>query len=99
LAGRHGMALQNVTLSNPTEVANKGAIGAIGSGRQKFNSLTLKFATHGTYADFKGFMEELERSLRIVDLASLSLQEADNNQAGQEPRYRYDITIRTYWLK
>lgn len=99
LAGRHGMALQNVTLSNPTEVANKGAIGAIGSGRQKFNSLTLKFTTHGTYADFEGFMEELERSLRIVDLASLSLQEADNNQAGQEPRYRYDITIRTYWLK
>lgn len=99
LASRHGMAIQNVTLSNPTATDEKGAIGAIGSSRQKYNSLTLKFATHGTYPNFKAFMEDLERGLRIVDLVSLSLQEADNNQAGQEPRYRYDITIRTYWLK
>lgn len=99
LAARHGMALQNVTLSNPTQDAQKTAIGAIGTSRQKFNSLTLKFATHGTYPDFKGFIQDLEKSLRIVDLVSLSLQEADTNQSGQEPRYRYDITIRTYWLK
>lgn len=99
LASRHGMTIQNVTLSNPTATDDKGAIGAIGSGRQKFNSLTLKFATRGTYANFKGFIEDLERSLRIVDLVSLSLQEADNQVGGQEPRYRYDITIRTYWLK
>ncbi len=99
LAARHGMALQNVTLSNPTEAAEKGAIGAIGSSRQKFSSLTLKFTTHGTYGNFKGFMEDLERSLRIVDLVSLSLQEASDNVPGKEPRYRFDITIRTYWLK
>lgn len=99
LAGRHGMALQNVTLSNPTATAEKGAIGAIGSGREKFNSLTLKFTTHGTYANFRGFIEDLERSLRIVDLVSLNLQEGSDNKPGQEPQYRYDITIRTYWLK
>ncbi len=99
LAGRHGMALQNVTLSNPTATQEKGAIGAIGSGREKFQSLTLKFAAHGTYADFRGFIEDLERSLRIVDLVSLSLQEGSDNKPGQEPRYRYDITVRTYWLK
>ncbi|MBI2611109.1 type 4a pilus biogenesis protein PilO [Candidatus Kaiserbacteria bacterium] len=99
LAGRHGMALQNVTLSNPTANSEKGAIGAIGGGRQKFNSLTLKFTTHGTYANFRGFIEELGQSLRIVDPVSLSLQGGSDNSSGQEPRYRYDITIRTYWLK
>lgn len=99
LAGRHGMALQNVTLSNPTNNTEKSAIGVIGSGRQKFNSLTLKFATQGTYANFRSFMDELEQSLRIVDLASLSLQGVDSNRIGAEPSYRYDIAIRTYWLK
>lgn len=101
LAGRHGMALQNVTLSNPTESSQqkKGAIGTISGGREKYNSLTLKFATHGTYTNFKSFMDDLERSLRIVDLVTLSLQGASDNIAGQEPRYRYDITLRTYWLK
>ncbi len=100
LAGRHGMALQNVTLSNPTEsTQQKGAIATISGGREKYNSLTLKFATHGTYANFRLFMEDLERSLRIVDLVTLSLQGASDNIVGQEPRYRYDITLRTYWLK
>lgn len=100
LASRHGMALQNVTLSNPTDATQqKGAIKTISGNREKYNSLTLKFATHGTYKNFKEFMVDLERSLRIVDLVTLSLEEASDNIAGQEPRYRYDITLRTYWLK
>ena len=100
LAGRHGMALQNVTLSNPTDTTKqKGAIGAISGGREKYKSLTLKFATQGTYGNFKGFMDDLERSLRVVDLVSLSLEGASENKLGEEPRYRYDITLRTYWLK
>lgn len=99
LAGRHNMALQNVTLSNPAATAEKGAVGAISGGKQKYNSLTLKFSTHGAYSDFRGFMEDLERGLRVVDLVSLSLRAAGERIADEEPRYRYDVTIRTYWLK
>ena len=103
LASTFGMALQNVVISSPSsESADNTVIGSTGAGKQKYDSLTLKFATHGTYADFVAFMESLESSLRIVDLVALSLTpEAQGGGAarGAAPSYKYDITIRTYWLR
>jgi Tfp pilus assembly protein PilO len=99
LAVRHGMALQNVILSNPRDETESGAVSAIGAGRQKYSSLTLKFTTFGSYENFRAFMHDLESSLRIVDLVSLNLQEARDFQSVTELLYRYDITVRTYWLK
>ena len=112
VAGRFGMNLQNVVISNPAgESADKTVIGAINAGKQKYDSLTLKFTTRGTYSNFVQFMQELESSLRIVDVVSLSLAQggsiAGASQAGDGARvtvspesiYKYDITIRTYWLR
>lgn len=111
IAGTFGMALQNVVISNPaSESADKTVIGSIGAGKQKYDSLTLKFTTRGTYANFVRFMESLELSLRIVDLVSLSISPDGTGRAikpqgagtaveTMESFYRYDITIRTYWLR
>lgn len=102
LAVLHGMALQNVIVSNaPIEKSAPGSVGGGLGSRQKYDSLTLKFSTRGTYSDFTAFLKDLETSLRIVDLVSLKLQQEPDPlpQARAEPIYRYDITIRTYWLK
>lgn len=97
LASRHGLALQNVVISNPTTGReNGGAIAAVGESLQKYDSLTLKFATQGTYPNFKAFLQDIETSLRVVDLVELRLTR-ESSQG--EPQYRYDITIKTYWLK
>ncbi len=112
VASRFGMNLQNVVISNPaSESGDKTVIGAINAGKQKYDSLTLKFTTRGTYSNFVQFMEELESSLRIVDIVSLTVapdgsairssQAEDGARATIQPEstYRYDITIRTYWLR
>ncbi|OGG69811.1 hypothetical protein A3F27_00750 [Candidatus Kaiserbacteria bacterium RIFCSPHIGHO2_12_FULL_53_13] len=109
LAGNFGMALQNVIISSPaSENADKTIIGSITAGKQRYDSLTLRFSTRSTYANFVKFMEDLESSLRIVDIVSLSVapeaSSAKTSQGAQgaissEPYYRYDIAIRTYWLK
>lgn len=102
LAARNGLALQNVVISNPVSGKQPGVISAIGGSARKFDSLTLKFSTQGTYEGFSTFLEELETSLRVVDLVSLNLEREVtplSSQKGAEPIYRYDITIRTYWLK
>lgn len=100
LAARHGMALQNVVISNPaSEGGASGVIGAIGTAQQKYDSLTLKFATLGSYGNFKVFLQDLENSLRIVDLVSLSLERSSEKGVGGEELFSYDITLRTYWLK
>ena len=104
LASTNGMALQNVVISNPLiEEGSSGVINAIEGGRQKYDSLTLKFATRGTYQNFVTFLQELEVSLRIVDLVSLNIEREIRSQSETRsepgPTYRYNMTLRTYWLK
>lgn len=106
LAGRFGMALQNVVISTPaSEGNNQTVIGAISTGNQKYDSLTLKFTVRSTYANFVKFMEQLESSLRIVDVVSLGVTPDSGGSSAQAGGssggnyYRYDITIRTFWLR
>ena len=99
LAARHRMSLQNVVISEPaSEKGGTTVIGSIGLGHRRFDSLTLKFSTRGSYEDFAGFLEDLEASLRIVNIVSLGLVRESSTATGGLI-YRYDITIRTYWLK
>ena len=111
LAGRFGLSLQNVDVSSSANQSSKNqtAVGAIGTSNQKYDSLTLTFGTHSTYSNFVRFMTDLESSLRVVDLVSLTI-DPDSSAAGaasadgrvqniSEPQYSYKITLRTYWLK
>ena len=101
LAGRHGMAIQNVAISAPqTESTSQTAASSISSSKQRYDSLTLKFATVATYDDFLSFLRDLEMSLRIVDLVSLRLSQVSGGDVKNPlPTYSFDVTIRTYWLK
>ncbi|MEK9153899.1 MAG: hypothetical protein AAB798_00340 [Patescibacteria group bacterium] len=103
LASKNGMAIQNVVISDQSSKEGaSGVIGVIGGGKQKHDSLTLKFSTSGTYQNFAILLQELEASLRVVDLVSLGMDRETSSQSGiksPEPTYRYNITIRTYWLK
>ena len=98
LAGKHNMALQNVVVSSAqSSQSTQTASGAVGASKQKYDSLTIKFTTQGTYDTFRQFLGDLEKSLRIVDLVSLSLSASSGTGATQ--LYTYDMTLRTYWLK
>jgi Tfp pilus assembly protein PilO len=99
IAGRHGMALQNVVVSTPQRTeGTQTAVGTISASKQKYDSLTMKFTTQGTYATFQEFLQDLETSLRIVDLVSLKIARSEAGTRA-EPLYSFDITLRTYWLK
>ncbi len=102
IAGRHGMAIQNVVVSSSqSSKTSQTAIGTVSSSKQKYDSLTIKFTSQGTYDDFRGFLEDMQRSLRIVDLVSLTITRTSEGAAGAAagPLYNYEVTMRTYWLK
>ncbi len=101
LASKHNLAIQNVVIGRSGgKDGDKPAAEVIGGNERAYDSLTLKFSTQGTYEGFVTFMEDVQASLRIVDLVSLSLTpEGGSAEEGAEPVYRYDVTIRTYWLK
>lgn len=101
LASRFGLALQNVVISGAgQDSATKGSVASatIGGSARTHESLTFKFSTQGTYPSFVTFMEDLEKSLRIVDLVALSITPGTDAKLS-EPIYRFEVTVRTYWLK
>ncbi len=102
LAQHYGLGLENVDVSQPASAATSNtAVGVAGAAGQKYDSLTIKFTTHGTYTQFTQFMAELESSLRIVDLVSLSItgNGATASAGPSEPVYTFSVGLRTYWLK
>lgn len=97
LASRHGLALQNVVITSAAKADPRAAaLETIGPATQSHDSLTLRFATTGTYEKFVTFLADIERSLRVVDIVELKMSSA---QSTGEPQFRYDIVLRTFWLK
>jgi hypothetical protein len=66
----------------------------IGQGVANYGTLTLTFSTTATYGTFLSFLRDLERSLRILDVTTISFAASDTNDV-----YDYNITLKTYWLK
>ena len=63
--------------------------------------LQISFSFQTDYPNFKRFLTELERSLELSDVRSLSLSRASNadEKTGDVPQYSFDITADTYWVK
>lgn len=98
IAQRRGMALQNVVVSTPgTGQTAQTALGTISSSKQKYDTLTTKFSTQGTYLALQQLITDLETSLRIIDVTSLKVGAGAVTQG--EPTYAFEVTLRTYWLK
>lgn len=99
LAARYGLGLQNVNVSSADQSEAGTIVGQIGGqDAQAYDSLTLRFATAGTYGNFAAFLKDLELSLRIVDVESLSITQGSGSKLS-EPNFQYNVTVRTYWLK
>jgi Tfp pilus assembly protein PilO len=100
IASRRGMALQNVVVSTPgSGQTTQTAVGTIGSSRQKYETLTTRFSTQGTYSQFQQLISDLEASLRIMDMVNLKVTSNPDSARLSEPFYSYEVTLRTYWLK
>lgn len=97
IANRFGMSLRNISLSvsgaekvktttpasQTSEVRAPGnsATGIIGPDDKKFGSAQLTFSVFGSYENFAQFLREMERSLRIVDVTSLSFKASGSTES------------------
>jgi Tfp pilus assembly protein PilO len=94
IASRHNLALNNVdlgTLSGATQSAS--AQSAIEGNASAVGSVDVGFSVStGNYDDFLAFLQDLEHSLRIVDVQKITFQTGSNNITN------YIMTVRTYWL-
>jgi|AntRauTorckE6833_2_1112554.scaffolds.fasta_scaffold02473_8 Tfp pilus assembly protein PilO len=91
LASQYGLPLQNVTVSDTEEDSD---VQVINEGSSEYGEVQLQFSVRGRYEQFVQFMEQLERSLRLIDVKDLSFQ--STSEVGV---YQYSMTIATYWLQ
>jgi Tfp pilus assembly protein PilO len=70
------------------------------SENQNFETFELQFSVEGSYKDFVAFMQLMEKSLRLIDIKSITFtpgtSEKDKKYTDQ---YRYLFKINTYRLK
>lgn len=108
IATPYGMALKDVKYETADATATKvgapvqgGAAVAVDS--KEYGTWNLQFSTQGTYSNFEAFLKDLESNLRIVDVASIEFTSDAGAGATLNPglmeSYKYDFTIKTYWLK
>lgn len=69
-----------------TSIANAGS-------PKTYQSSLIGFSFVASYDKFKAFLNDLEKSLRILDVRSVKLE---TNESGV---YSYNVEFETYWLK
>jgi Tfp pilus assembly protein PilO len=93
MASRYGMHVRNVSLNSNASAASRAAGGQVGPGDARYDFVTLSFVVSGNYDTFRAFLADLESSLRLVDISSISFA------ATPTGIYEYTVGIKTYWLK
>ncbi len=91
IAARHGMTLLNISVGDVTESGGE----RLGPNSEPFGNVALSFQVTATYERFREFLADLERNLRILDVASISFSEA-NAATGLTT---YGVAFNTYWMK
>ncbi len=72
---------------------------------EKYKSTKITFTMITTYEKFKLFLHEIERSLTLMKITSLSFKQIKENiedekaRSGGPARYQYNIGLETYSLK
>ncbi|HYF12995.1 MAG TPA: type 4a pilus biogenesis protein PilO [Candidatus Paceibacterota bacterium] len=92
IAARHGLTLSNVELGDISDRAVARNPLAVGSSGEAVGSLDINFAVVASYEDFLALMQDIEHSLRVMDVEHISFT------AEERGLNSYDISIRTYWL-
>ena len=61
--------------------------------------LQLSFGVEASYADFLRFLRELEKSLELSDVRSLSVSRTGGGKGSSDNQYTFKVSVDTYWIQ
>ncbi|MCL9971787.1 MAG: type 4a pilus biogenesis protein PilO [Candidatus Pacebacteria bacterium] len=95
MASAYGMRVKNLSIQKPEEDNKKKPrqVQTVGPDERLYESMVLSFSVTGEYDTFQQFIRDLEKSLRLVDIESVSFSSTDVDL------YEFTVSLRTYWLK
>ena len=91
IAGNSGLSIRNIQLAQlaPSKVAKETT-----TKNSLYDSIDLSFNVMASYSTFQVFASDIEKSLRLVDITSVSFTPTE-----AVDKYVFKVTLRTYWLK
>lgn len=94
IASNYGIAIKKIQVGEK-EVDDTATFIEQPTAAATYERETVSFGFVTSYDNFKNFVNDIEKSLRIIDIQSASFQ------VGEEGSnlYEYKLTIGTYWLK
>jgi Tfp pilus assembly protein PilO len=100
LSAGFGISIGNITL--------KGQSSSVGDSiktsqpAKPYNSAIIGFSFKSSYENFNAFMNELGRSMRILDIKSMRLESGSVSKDAKDVKntgvYSYVVEFETYWL-
>ncbi len=98
IAFRHGLTLEDISTSAFDAKAESSSSSRGGTAEKnedgELGVMTISFNVTTSYNTFLNFLNDLESSLRILDISHLTI--TANEGGGQ---YDFGLEIKTYWLK
>lgn len=94
IAARHGLSLKNVSLGSISDSATAPNALAVGASGSSIGSVELGFGFSASYDVFLSFLEDLQHSLRVMDIEKISFSPGEKSNSD----YDFALSVRTYWL-
>lgn len=91
IASKYGLNIRDIKINSGNNNTNNS--GSLSPGNSPYGTLTLKFKTVAPYDRFRSFINDMQKSLRVIDIVGISFDSTDNGY------YDYGVTIKTYWIK
>ncbi len=101
IAARRNLSLKNVSLGSVSDSKTTRSALSVGASGDPVGSAEIGFSLTASYDDFLAFLQDLEHSMRLVDVEKISFKAAApsaTGPAGGPDKYEFTLTIRTYWL-
>ena len=91
---------QAAAVNNTPSTRNRTGRTASVDDNKDFEAFELEFSVEGSYSDFVAFMKLMERSLRLIDINTISFTPGTSEKDKKyTDSYRYLFRINTYRLK
>jgi Tfp pilus assembly protein PilO len=94
LASKYGLELRTAALSEEEEM-DRTQRTQVQIATRDYGTISLDLVVRGSYEGFVGFISDVEKSLRIIDVESLAFRSEANNPSV----FQFNISLNTYWLK
>lgn len=91
LAARSGLSLSNIDVMTGATKTNSSGTAPV-SGASPISSVDLSLSAVGTYSALQAFLTGVENSKRLLDVRDIVVKGSDTGV------YRYQMTLRLYWL-